>query len=487
MIKVWALQFSWRIDLQEQVLRKTEELLDSEIGASLPANDRQILHGQIITARSQQLYFSNQTSQAIDLCRQALTVLPSSWIFVRGGAMMYLGMSMQASGQVLEAERLLLAEYESYGYKTDSYALFLLLSLGFIYLNSGQLDQARRIAQVLLQAATRSRIAIMKNWGDWFLGVVCYQRNELEVAAQQFMQIIENRYTAQIAAYRDAVAGLALIHQIQGESDEAWQMVESISQFDIEQRGSEDNRTRSLRARLMLLQGDLEGAGRWADTFTDLPQDQSLMWLEEPQVTRAHILVARGMNADLRLATRILDILDDITDRTHNTRFKVEILALRALALDAQGKTSKANALLKQTADIVRSEGFIRVVIDLGKPMKKMLHRLAKEDHSAEIILRILAAFPDDSKYPAASESPAPTSRHPSLGISTLAEPLTPREFEVLSLLRGPLSMKEIALELNLSYTTVKSHTNNIYGKLGVNRRWKAVARAEELNILPPR
>ncbi len=45
--------------------------------------------------------------------------------------MMYLGLSMQANGQALEAERLLLAEYESYGDKTDSYALFLLLSLGF--------------------------------------------------------------------------------------------------------------------------------------------------------------------------------------------------------------------------------------------------------------------------------------------------------------------------------------------------------------------
>ena len=182
----------------------------------------------------------------------------------------------------------------------------------------------------------------MKNWGDWFLGVVCYQRNELEAAAQHFTQIVENRYTAQITTYRDAVAGLALIHQIKGESAEAWQMVESISQFDLEQSGSEDNRTRSLRARLMLLQGDLEGAGRWADTFTDPPPDQPLMWLEEPQVTRARILVARGAEADLQLALQILDVLDEIAERTHNTRYKIEILALRALALDAQGETSQA-------------------------------------------------------------------------------------------------------------------------------------------------
>ena len=71
--------------------------------------------------------------------------------------MFYLGLSMQASGQALEAERLLLDEYESYGDKTDTYALFLLQSLGFIYLNTGQLEQARQIAQVLLQAGNQQQ------------------------------------------------------------------------------------------------------------------------------------------------------------------------------------------------------------------------------------------------------------------------------------------------------------------------------------------
>ena len=124
--------------------------------------------------------------------------------------------------------------------------------------------------------------------------MVCYQRNELEAAARYFTQIFENRYVAHDSAYRDAVAGLALMHQIRGESAEARQMVELISQFDLEQSGSEDSRTRSLRARMQLLQGDLEGASNWVRTLTGLPPDQPLIWLEEPQVTRARILVARG-------------------------------------------------------------------------------------------------------------------------------------------------------------------------------------------------
>ena len=47
--------------------------------------------------------------------------------------------------------------------------------------------------------------------------MVYYHRNELEAAAQHFTQILQNPYIAQVSAYRDAVAGLALIHQIRGE------------------------------------------------------------------------------------------------------------------------------------------------------------------------------------------------------------------------------------------------------------------------------
>jgi len=487
MIRVYALQFLWRLDQQAQVLNQVEELLDTEGIVSLTADDRKILLGQILLVKSQQAYFSNQANRAIDLSQQTLTLLPPSWIFVRGAAMLYLGMSMQASGQAPTAERLLLDEYESCSDKTKIYALFLLQSLCFIYLNTCQLDQVRKVAQVMLQGAVRGEIALIKSWANWFLGLVSYQQNELEVAAQYFTQVVENRYTAHLSAYRDAVAGLALIHQINGESSEAIQMMELISKYDLEQRGCEDERTYSLCARLLLLQGDLECASQWADTFTGLPPDQPLLWLEEPQVNRVRVLLARGGKTDLSLALQILDTLDEIVELTCNTRYKIELLALRALALNAQGHSGAADTVLKQVIELTQVGGIIRVFIDLGVPMQAMLRRLTKQDHLAETIQRILAAFPEDDINLVRSESSTKPSSLSSLFNSTLAEPLTPRELEVLLLLREPLYIKEIAIKLNISYATAKRHTINIYGKLGVNQRGKALAKAEDLNILSPR
>ena len=154
------------------------------------------------------------------------------------------------------------------------------------------------------------------------------------------------------------------------------------------------------------------------------------------------------------------------------------MLALRALALEAQGQTRQAGVELKQALDLAKPGSLIRVFIDLGRPMQEMLLRLEGEASSAEWIRYLLAQFQEEDKNPRGSESG---------GNLALVEPLTRRELEILALLREPLKIKEIALKLNISYATVKRHTANIYAKLGVTQRWFAIAKAEQLEILPSR
>ena len=226
MIKVWALQFLWQLGQQVKVLQEVEELLDSEAGVSLPVEDVQILRAQILLIKSQYMYFNNQTTLAIDMCREVLVLLPRRWSFARGSAMLYLGFSMQATGQLGAAETLLLAEFERCSDKSDIYPLILLQTLGFVYLLTGQLEQTMQIGQALIQRATHSGIMFTKSWGDYYLGVAHYQRNELEIARQYFTQITENKFLAHGSVYHDAVAGMALIHQIKGERSESRRMVE---------------------------------------------------------------------------------------------------------------------------------------------------------------------------------------------------------------------------------------------------------------------
>lgn len=487
MIKAWVYQLSWQVEAQAKVTDQIETLISGEAGASLPDNEIQILRGQLLILYGQAAFFGNETERAAALCQQALALLPAEWMYVRGGAMIYLGLSMQADGRGAEAEQMLLAAYESLTEKATSYGLRLLVSLCLVYLHEGQLDQARLTALMLLSHAS-SAFVIPRCWAHFFLGMVHYHRNELEQAEIQFGAVIQARFATQMLVARASFYGLVLTQQARGQSHEARQTLELLSQFDLQTRGAENLRTQSLRARIMLLQGDRDGALHWAAAFGATPPNQPLLWLEEPAMTTARILVAIGGPDNLRSALRLLAGLSDIARQTHHARFQIENFALQALALDRAGETSEALAALLQAVELSRAGGFVRIFVELGPAMQALLERLIRRGSAVEPSKRILAAFPDERMDPNHRQADGQQTR-PVDGDSAvlMVERLTMREIEVLALLRQRLSNKEIAHKLSLSTTTVKRHTANIYGKLGVNRRWDAVIRAEGLGLLPPR
>jgi LuxR family maltose regulon positive regulatory protein len=207
--------------------------------------------------------------------------------------------------------------------------------------------------------------------------------------------------------------------------------------------------------------------------------------LEVPHLTQAQIFLTHKKPADVRRAHHILDMLEGIVERTYNLRLKIDILALRALAWNAQGKTDTGLAILQQAVEAARPGGHVRVFVDLGAPMQEMLSKLAGQGIAVESINRILGAF-EDSPPGFDGFQPKTAFNHlANPSAQALLEPLTPRELEIMRLLREPLSPKEIASQLGIQYSTTKRHMINIYGKLGVNSRWEAIAKAIELGILP--
>jgi LuxR family maltose regulon positive regulatory protein len=110
--------------------------------------------------------------------------------------------------------------------------------------------------------------------------------------------------------------------------------------------------------------------------------------------------------------------------------------------------------------------------------MAHLLYDAVKREISPDYTGRLLAAF---STVEPEQTDPSKTQalKH------ELVEPLSERELEVLQLIADGLTNQEIASRLFLSLNTVKVHTRNIYGKLGVNNRTSAVARARALGILP--
>ena len=164
----------------------------------------------------------------------------------------------------------------------------------------------------------------------------------------------------------------------------------------------------------------------------------------------------------------------------------IHIQMLRALALQAKHDVDEALTALEHALSLAEPGGYVRVFVDEGEPMAKLLYQAAARGVAPEHAGRLLAAFEFETKDGGQRTEPPPSSSvvRPS---SSLIEPLSARELEVLRLIAEGLSNSEIAQRLFIAPSTVKVHTRNIYGKLGVKSRTQAVARAMALSILPGR
>ena len=183
-------------------------------------------------------------------------------------------MSMRASGRDAAAQRKLIDEYESLPWKTDAYAVRLLYAVCFNSLETGHLEQARQMAQVILEQAPPDRLLIRQGFAHYFLGVILYCWNELDAARPHFEWLVDKRYSVHAQAARNGMIGLARVHLARAEISAAWQMMELLSQLDLERLGQEGDDTRSLRAQLEDLQGDTETAFRWADAYATPAPDR---------------------------------------------------------------------------------------------------------------------------------------------------------------------------------------------------------------------
>ena len=147
------------------------------------------------------------------------------------------------------------------------------------------------------------------------------------------------------------------------------------------------------------------------------------------------------------------------------------MLLLLALVHQAGGDAARAKATLSQALLLAEPGGFIRIFVDEGRPMAHLLYEALSRGIAPDYVGRLLAAFPlAESEQTGQSETQTAKTE--------LIEPLSEREIEVLQLIAEGLTNTEIASALFLSLNTVKAHTRNINGKLGVHSRMQAVARA---------
>jgi LuxR family maltose regulon positive regulatory protein len=209
-----------------------------------------------------------------------------------------------------------------------------------------------------------------------------------------------------------------------------------------------------------------------------------LSYLREfEHITLARILLAQHKRdrsgSSIRDAIGLLDRLLDAAEDGGRMGSAVEILALQALAHQMQADLPAALASLERALKLAEPEGYMRIFLDEGSSIAQLIGEAAARGIMPNYTGRLLSAF--EAEQPE-EEGKAPPSA--SLASSALIEPLSQRELDILRLFKTELSGPEIAQELVIALSTVRTHTKSIYSKLNVNSRRAAVKRAIELGLI---
>jgi LuxR family maltose regulon positive regulatory protein len=464
----------------EPRLRLAEEWV--EAAQALPAGESpsgllaahpvqwQRLPGWVRIHRAGLALMAGDVSATIERCREALAVLVPDDNLGFGAATALMGLASWRQGDLTTAESAYTETIRRFG--LEGYIADILgctVTLADLQLAMGRLRDAERNYRHALDLAERQPAGPPRGTPDMHVGVCLLHLEHGDLgAAKEHLRLAQElgeHLGLPKHPHRWRIAE-AEVREAEGDLDGAITMLDEAERvYDLD--FSPDVRpVTAMRARLWIKQGRPEQALTWAS-------QHGLAVTDEPDYLREfeHVTLARALlKAGDRTAASFLERLLSAAEADGRDGTALEILVLLALARQREGDTAGAMAALSRALELGEPERYVRIFTGEGPAMALLLTEAVRRGVSP-----LYAARLTDSTGPLPA---GPTRR------DALVDPLSDRELDVLRLLASELSGPDIARHLVVSLNTVRTHTKNIYAKLGVGSRREAVRRADELGLL---
>lgn len=470
--RVWTLVLTGQMSQVEGLLQE----LETHLAAGSPGDpvERQNMRGEIATQRGVLAYLQGDPPRAMQLCRQALETLGEDNEGIRGIAAYALGESSRYSG---DPDGALQANAQAVHIAQVSGNIYLavsaLTSQAETMMDLGRLERSAQTCAEAMRWVTLANGMQLPPAGRVYtcISKVLYERNDLAEATRNAQQgITLSRQGGLVEFTTSCYLRLAQARRALGDLDGALAAFQEAEQSAVGHYLSAGTQSfvQFCRVQLWLASGSLDQATVWA-AQSGLQAEGPIVYTREPEyIALWRVLLALDEPQTVLDQSAPLLRAAEASGRMGRA---INFLALRALAWQARGDVSQALTTLERALVLARPEGYVRVFLDEGAPMARLLRQAGSRGILPDYVSRLLSGMGDETV-------PAGPAAQP------LIEPLSERELQVLRLLAAGRSNQEIAAELVLAVGTVKRHLNNIFGKLDVSSRTQCVARARELDLV---
>ncbi len=481
-----ALLFTNELEGAEARLKDTEAC----IGPDTSPADARFIQGNIAAIRANMATYTGDMAACAAYGEQVLALLPESEVIARTTARTHVARRHRVTGEVTPAaEREALAAVGPIRASGNRMAtLTTVINVARLRALQGRLRAAAATYQELVPIAGGPEALQAIHGGlPYFvaMGELHYEWNELDRAGECLAHALAKEPSTVTTDGEYVLLGhLAQAH------------LTLVAGADLaRRRGYAAHllaRVAAVRAHFALAAGQLAAAVAWAEA-SGLHADDELPFTRETEyLVLARVWMAQAGRGDkgdfLRQALQLLDrLMADAVPKDRGSSV-LEILIVRAQALAVGGDRPAGMAAIGQALALAAPEGYIRRFIDEGPALWALLRAVdaatvAGASGYLALLLAAIAAEPGGTSS-SGPRLPVPSQPTPKPASAELVEPLTERELEVLRLIAAGQSNAQVAQTLVIALSTVKTHTNTIFGKLAVTSRTLAIARARDLHLL---
>ena len=484
----WTLILTGHIQALEQWLATTS--IDIALSE---ANRQDSIFAELTLIRATLARFQRQDARSLELAQQALSLLKHDVSGLQAGALYTIGVAHLHQGEINPARQAFLDVVRLGEAKGGPYMVMSALQeLSELQIKQAQLSQAAQTCQEAIEMASRLNWRALPAAGlaQIYLGQVLYERNELAAAIQQLTEgvnLILSSIEQFILARGFATLSRAqmAVGDFEGASATLQRGKDWFAQMQVADTGA--GVLLSLeQVRLWIEQGNMSEAARWALKSEWRPVGTPLGYHQAVTLTKLRLAQHRREPEKTVLHETAETVNRLLADAEADAWWGqvIELSILRALLCQEQHNTNAMLGSLERALILAEPEGYVRSFVDEGETMRLMLlayqaglkQRIINNvDH---ISIRLLAY----TQKLIAAISPPTTRKTTDSG--ALVESLTKREQEILHLLAEGFSNREIADLLVIGISSVKSHINNLYGKLGTHRRTQVILIAREKGLL---
>lgn len=473
----WSTFLSGKVKQAAEILIKAGQAL-----ALVPAGpERDLLRGQLSAMLATLNALTRDLEGAIAQAREALEKLPRQEFSYRARARRALGVCYMLLGdlgkalQQLEAARILALEGQNQFLASE-----VLSQIATLRKHQGQLKKAYQAYRQILDQFAVPEEAPPACLGFVGLAEIALEGNDLPAAEKYLETGIKLAYKGNIGyPLQPAFLIQGLLRQAQGDRQGAREAIAKGQSLSQAGGGSLESilGLAGFQVRLSLQLGELERAQQWA-RGEQLPGDWSFENLPFVLYEIQQSLLARVYLSSGEMV-KVFAIYEHMcTPARDGGRLArvIELSLVCALALQAVGREREAFEMFQDCLDLAEPGGYLRLFLEAGESVRSLLEQAAARGHKAGYVAGLLSALgrpPADIREAAAVVRP-----------QALVEQLTIRELEVLRMICEGCSNQQIAGALGVSVNTIKKHTSNIYGKLGVRNRAQAVIRAREIELI---